>query len=111
MRVVSADGTVVRGTILSAQGGGTEFPNVGRVGEVSARLDRRRFRHHHGHSPAGDRVTIMLGYRPSSTLTVPTASLRLGDLTASTDLSETEGVTADNLPWYRTRPRTRLPSG
>ena len=90
MRVVSNDGTVVRGTLVTVNRGPVEFAtsltNAGDSANTTAVT-----------ASANDRIVIELGAGGDPTA-VHDFDLRIGD-TGSTDLIEDNANTTDNVPW------------
>jgi hypothetical protein len=101
IKVVSRDGTTVRGTALAHQtAAGTEFGTT---------LANRKFPLDWAASPgtaltnvaysAGDRIVLEIGYRNDTTSTTTyTATMSFGD-NVGTDLAEDQTSTAANCPW------------
>lgn len=100
IRVMAADGTTVRGTLL-------DFDTASLVSEFPTTAASRWFPLNWDlvtltpvTAQAGDYVVIEVGIRAHNTeATNFTATFRFGDPTAGTDRTEDETATDDNVPW------------
>lgn len=98
IRVVSADGTTVRGTALDVVNtGGTEWATTTAANRYAGLTANRTL------TPVafsnGDRILIELGYCARNTsATSYTGTIRYGDPTG-TELADAESGTTDNCPW------------
>lgn len=99
IRLVSADGLTVRGTLVASDAGAlaSEFS--------SANLTNRKFPKTSPATPtsvawvAGDRLVVEVGYRKhESATTSRTGTLDLGN-PSGVDLAENETTTTQNVPW------------
>lgn len=98
IRVVSNDGSTVRGTLL-------DYDTAGLANEWATTLTNRRFPRTAGSALTsvnaldGDRIVFEIGVRIHAVpLGSDQYSIRFGD-TGSTDLAEDETTTTDNVPW------------
>lgn len=96
VRVVSGDGSTVRGVLLSTATGG-EFAVAAATcagGSTCAAVS----------ALTGDRIVIELGAHGVTPSTAYTATMRFGDPAATADFGWTGGLTTDLCPWVELSP-------
>lgn len=98
IRVLSNDGTTVRGTLIASNAGALSHEFNTSLRNISVPLGGST-------SPSsvnaqdGDRIVVEIGYRKHENATTSrTGTLRLGN-PSGTDLAEDETTTTDNVPW------------
>jgi hypothetical protein len=99
IRVVSNDGTTVRGTLIASNGGALS-------NEFAASLTNRYFPLGGSTAPGsvnaldGDRIVIEVGYRKHENATsLRSGTLSFGAVSGGTDNADDETGTAANVPW------------
>jgi len=98
IRVVSADGTTVRGTVGLYHATSTELV----VTTPTTRIhDARNGGASNFTSYAGDRIIVEIGLHGVTPSTSYTQTLRVGDPTATSDFALTAGLTTDLCPWVQ----------
>ena len=97
VRVVSADGSTVRGTVGLYHATSTEFTTSALTRIHNARTTGAT----NFTSYAGDRIIIELGLHGVTPSTAYTNTLRIGDPTATSDFALTAGLTTDLCPWVQ----------
>jgi len=97
IRVVSKDGTVVRGTVGVYQATSSEYPTS--LANIATRIhDARTDGASNFSSQAGDRIIIEIGHW-GVTPTTNTVYHNYGDPSATEDYALTAGLTTDLCPW------------
>lgn len=97
VRVVSADGSTVRGTVGLYHAISTEFTTSALTRIHNARTTGAT----NFTSYAGDRIIIELGLHGVTPSTSYTNTMRIGDPTATSDFALTAGLTTDLCPWVQ----------
>jgi hypothetical protein len=95
VRVVSADGSTVRGTVGLYHATSTEFTTSALTRIHNARTTGAT----NFTSYAGDRIIIEIGVHGVTPSTAYDVTLRTGDPTATSDFALTAGLTTDLCPW------------
>lgn len=103
IRVVSADGTAVRGTLYAGSANTVvsatstaenfELPTTSATATKSAIATTQVI------AQGGDRICIEIGYKASTVTTTNTCTFRYGDTAATADFALTVGLTTDLCPW------------
>lgn len=96
IRIVSGDGTTIRGVIGLYHATSTEYPLVASAATCihSARVDGAT----NFSSQVGDRIIIEIGVH-GVTPTATNVQMRIGDPTVGNDFALTAGLTTDLRPW------------
>jgi len=98
VRVVSGDGSVIRGVIGLYHATSTEFPNVA---SAATRIHNARVNGATNFSSqVGDRIIIEVGLHGVTPAAVQ-VQMRFGDPTATGDFALTAGLTTDLDPWVQ----------
>lgn len=97
VRVVSGDGSVIRGTLLAAQTATSVVGTVGAVNEEMSTNVRTRIYNALALTPvvavAGDRIVVDLGYRAcAGTSGIRNTTIKVTDSTTATDYALTSGL-------------------
>jgi hypothetical protein len=96
VRVVSGDGSTIRGVIGLFHATSSEFPLIA---SAATRIHAARTGGATNFSSqAGDRIIIEIGLH-GVTPTLTNAQMRFGDPSATADFALTEGLTTDLVPW------------
>jgi len=100
LRVVSGDGSVVRGTLLLYHATSTEFALM--AAAATAIHSARAFGAN-VNALAGDRLVMEIGLH-GFTPALENIQMRVGDPTAAADFALTAGLTTDLCPWWEISP-------
>ena len=97
VRVVSGDGSVIRGVIGLYHATSTEFATSAATRIHSARVNGATT----FSSQAGDRIIVEIGLHGVTPSTAYSNTIRIGDPSATGDFALTAGLTTDLCPWVR----------
>lgn len=96
VRVVSSDGTAVRGTIGLYHATSSEFPTTTAATRIH---NARTGGASNFSSQIGDRIIIEIGLHGVTPATSASNTMRFGDPTATNDFALTAALTTDLCPW------------
>jgi hypothetical protein len=98
LRLVSNDGSVVRGVHASWQTTGTEFATTQQTRIVGGRAITSTA------AQDGDRLVMEVGFHGVTPANSTNNTLRFGDPSATSNFALTSGLTTDLVPWWRHDP-------
>jgi hypothetical protein len=103
IRVVSADGATVRGTLYAGSTATAESATVGNEAEEFGTTLATRIKNAIAVSAVtaqdGDRLLVEVGYRSNGTTSTQSGTLEYGDPASTADYALTSGLTTALVPW------------